>query len=172
MMHLRLILNGRKVEALVDPRTSLADFLREAMNLTATHLGCEHGVCGACTITLNGEPVRACLTLAVACDGYEVRTLEGLRDDPVMMALRDSFHRNHGLQCGFCTPGMLMSARDLIQRGKAGSDREVREGLAGNLCRCTGYTDIVRSVRKAAGSLDSACEVVQPPHVQGAKRAT
>jgi carbon-monoxide dehydrogenase small subunit len=172
MIHLRLILNGRKVEALVDPRISLADFLRETMNLTATHLGCEHGVCGACTITLNGEPVRACLTLAVACDGYEVRTLEGLRNDPVMIALCDSFHRNHGLQCGFCTPGMLISARDMILRNKAGSDRDVREGLAGNLCRCTGYTDIVRSVRKAAELFDGACEVVQQPHGQEAKQAT
>jgi aerobic carbon-monoxide dehydrogenase small subunit len=171
MMHLRFTLNGKKTEALVDPRTSLADFLREAMNLTATHLGCEHGVCGACTVTLNGEPVRACLTLAIACDGYEVRTLEGLRDDPVMAALRDSFHRNHGLQCGFCTPGMLISSRDMILRGKAGSDREVREGLAGNLCRCTGYTDIVRSVRKAAEALAGGADAAAEPHGHGTKLA-
>jgi carbon-monoxide dehydrogenase small subunit len=171
MMHLRLVLNGKKTEALVEPRTSLADFLREAMNLTATHLGCEHGVCGACTVTLNGEPVRACLTLAVACDGYEVRTLEGLRNDPVMVALRDAFHRNHGLQCGFCTPGMLISSRDMILRGKAGNDRDVREGLAGNLCRCTGYTDIVRSVRKAADALDGIADGGGEPQGRGAKRA-
>jgi carbon-monoxide dehydrogenase small subunit len=102
---------------------------------------------------LNGEPVRACLTLTVACDGYEVRTLEGLQSDKIMNALRDSFHRLHGLQCGFCTPGMLISARDLIQRGKARTDQDIRNGLSGNICRCTGYTDIVRSIRKAAKQL-------------------
>jgi carbon-monoxide dehydrogenase small subunit len=142
--------NGRMVNVDVEPRTSLADFLRERLNLTATHLGCEHGICGTCTVMLNGEPVRACLTLTVACDGYEVRTLEGLLSDDIMNALRDAFHRHHGLQCGFCTPGMLISARDLIQRGKAGTDLDIRNGLSGNICRCTGYTDIVKSIRKAA----------------------
>ena len=145
-----MTLNGRKVAADVTPRTSLADFLRERMNLTATHLGCEHGVCGACTVIVNGEPVRACLTLAVGCDGFDVRTLEGLLNDEIMAALRDAFHHHHGLQCGFCTPGMLISAHDLIRRGKASDDREIRQGLSGNICRCTGYTDIVTSVRKAA----------------------
>ncbi len=143
-------LNGRTVAADISHRTSLADFLREHMNLTATHLGCEHGVCGACTVMVNGDPVRACLTLAVGCDGDDVRTLEGMLNDPVMVTLRESFHRHHGLQCGFCTPGMLVTALDLIRRGKAGDDREIRQGLAGNICRCTGYTDIVTSVRKAA----------------------
>ncbi len=149
-MQIRLTVNGKPVRADVTPRTSLADFLREALNLTATHLGCEHGICGAC------------LTLAVACDGYEVRTLEGLLTDEIMLALRDAFHRHHGLQCGFCTPGMLVSARDLIQRGKAGSDSEIRKGLSGNICRCTGYTDIVRSVRKAAEALSEAGKVRSP----------
>jgi carbon-monoxide dehydrogenase small subunit len=148
--HIRISLNGRTVAADTSPRTSLADFLREHMNLTATHLGCEHGVCGACTVMINGDPVRACLTLVVGCDGDDVRTLEGMLNDPVMVALRESFHRHHGLQCGFCTPGMLVTALDLIRRGKAGNDREIRHGLAGNICRCTGYTDIVTSVRKAA----------------------
>jgi carbon-monoxide dehydrogenase small subunit len=161
-MQIRLTVNGKTVRADVAPRTSLADFLRETLNLTATHLGCEHGICGACTVTLNGEPVRACLTLAVACDGFEVRTLEGLLDDEIMVALRDSFHRHHGLQCGFCTPGMLVAARDIIRRGKAGSDSEVRQGLSGNICRCTGYTDIVKSVRKAAESLSEAGKA-RPP---------
>jgi carbon-monoxide dehydrogenase small subunit len=152
-MQIRLTVNGKIVRADVSPRTSLADFLREALNLTATHLACEHGVCGACTVMLNDQPVRSCLTLAVACDEFEIVTLEGLADDTIMVALCDAFHRNHGLQCGFCTPGMLISARDLIQRGKAGTDREVRQGLAGNICRCTGYTDIVKSVRDAAEAL-------------------
>jgi carbon-monoxide dehydrogenase small subunit len=150
---IRINVNGRTLNFDVEPRTSLADFLRERLNLTATHLGCEHGICGACTVMLNGEPVRACLTLTVACDGYEVRTLEGLQSDKIMNALRDSFHRLHGLQCGFCTPGMLISARDLIQRGKARTDQDIRNGLSGNICRCTGYTDIVRSIRKAAKQL-------------------
>jgi carbon-monoxide dehydrogenase small subunit len=140
-MQIRLTVNGKPVRADVTPRTSLADFLREALNLTATHLGCEHGICG---------------------DGYEVRTLEGLLTDEIMLALRDAFHRHHGLQCGFCTPGMLVSARDLIQRGKAGSDSEIRKGLSGNICRCTGYTDIVRSVRKAAEALSEAGKVRSP----------
>jgi len=151
-----MTLNGSALRTEVEPRTSLADFLREQMNLTATHLACEHGVCGACTLLLNGEPVRGCLTLAVACEGADVRTLEGLRDDKVMRVLVEAFHENHGLQCGFCTPGMLVTARDLILRGKAVSDREIRLGLSGNLCRCTGYTSIVDSIRKASEALETA----------------
>jgi carbon-monoxide dehydrogenase small subunit len=150
MTKIAITLNGKTVKADVEARTSLADFVRETMNLTATHLACEHGVCGACTIVLNGEPARSCLTLAVACDGYDVRTFEGLRDDPIMALLRKAFHENHGLQCGFCTPAMLVSAHDLIARSKAGDEKEIRQGLAGNLCRCTGYTSIVASIRKAA----------------------
>jgi carbon-monoxide dehydrogenase small subunit len=148
-----LTLNGKKTRASVSDRTSLADFLREQMNLTAAHLGCEHGICGACTVMVNEKPVRSCLTLAVACDEYEVRTLEGLRDDPIMVALRDSFHKNHGLQCGYCTPAMLVAARDLIRRNRAGSEQEIRQGLAGHICRCTGYTSIVDSILKAAQAL-------------------
>src|SRR4051795_10008442 len=118
-MQIRLTVNGKPVRADVTPRTCLADFLREALNLTATHLGCEHGICGACTVTLNGQPIRACLTLAVPCAGYEVRTLGGLLTDAVTLAVRHGVPAHPGLQCGFCTPGMLVSARDLIQRGKA-----------------------------------------------------
>jgi aerobic carbon-monoxide dehydrogenase small subunit len=140
---IRLEVNGASVADDVVPRLSLADFLRERRNLTGTHLGCEHGVCGACTVLVDGEPARACLMLAVACDGREVRTIEGFADDAMMRDLRDSFHRHHGLQCGFCTPAMLVTARDLIRRGRAGSEREIRTGLAGNICRCTGYTNIV-----------------------------
>ncbi|HXC92044.1 MAG TPA: (2Fe-2S)-binding protein [Stellaceae bacterium] len=152
MTAIRLRLNGVEVAEDVAARTSLADYLRERRNLTGTHLGCEHGVCGACTVLVAGEPVRSCLTLAVACDGWQVQTIEGFSGDPVMAALRDAFHRRHGLQCGFCTPAMLITARDLIRRGKAGSEAEIRQGLAGNLCRCTGYTNIVAAVLDAAAT--------------------
>jgi aerobic carbon-monoxide dehydrogenase small subunit len=147
---IRLEVNGVAIADDVPPRLSLADFLRERRNLTGTHLGCEHGVCGACTVLVDGEPARACLMLAVACDARAVRTIEGFADDTVMTALRDCFHRHHGLQCGFCTPAMLITARDLIRRGRAGSEREIRAGLAGNICRCTGYTNIVAAIAEAA----------------------
>jgi carbon-monoxide dehydrogenase small subunit len=148
-----LQINGMTVADDVPPRLSLADFLRERRNLTGTHLGCEHGVCGACTVLVDGAPARACLMLAVACDERAVRTIEGFADDPVMEALRRSFHQCHGLQCGFCTPAMLITARDLINRGRAGSEREIRDGLAGNICRCTGYTNIVAAIADAAAKL-------------------
>jgi carbon-monoxide dehydrogenase small subunit len=148
----RLTLNGRPVAEEVAPRLTLADWLRDRHNLTGTHLGCEHGVCGACTVLDDGEPVRACLTLAAACDGRAVTTIEGLGADPVAAALRDAFHRHHGLQCGYCTPGMLIAARDLILRRRAGSEREIRAGLAGNLCRCTGYTNIVAAIAAATAA--------------------
>jgi carbon-monoxide dehydrogenase small subunit len=147
---IRLHVNGAAVADDVAPRSSLADWLREQRNLTGTHLGCEHGVCGACTVLLDEEPVRACLALAVACDGCRVRTIEGFAGDPVMAALRDAFHRCHAVQCGFCTPAMLITARDLIRRGRAGSETEIRRGLAGNICRCTGYTNIVAAIADAA----------------------
>jgi carbon-monoxide dehydrogenase small subunit len=150
---IRLHINGIAVADDVPPRLSLADFLRERRNLTGTHLGCEHGVCGACTVLVDGAPARGCLILAVACDEREVRTIEGFAGDPVMEALRRSFHQCHGLQCGFCTPAMLVTARDLIRRGRAGSEREIRDGLAGNICRCTGYTNIVAAIAGAAAAL-------------------
>ena len=153
MTAIRVEVNGAAIADEVPPRLSLADFLRERRNLTGTHLGCEHGVCGACTVLVDGEPARACLMLAVACDERTVRTIEGFAGDPAMAALRDSFHRHHGLQCGFCTPAMLISARDLIRRGRAGSEREIRAGLAGNICRCTGYTNIVAAIAEAAARL-------------------
>jgi carbon-monoxide dehydrogenase small subunit len=153
MSRVRLTLNGMTVADEVPARLTLADFLRERRNLTGTHLGCEHGVCGACTILLDGEPARACLMLAIACEGRDIRTIEGFGDDGVMAALRTSFHRHHALQCGFCTPGMLIAAYDLVRRGKAGSARAIRDGLAGNLCRCTGYTNIVAAIAEAAATL-------------------
>ena len=150
MTAIRVRINGSEVADDLSPRLSLADFLRERLNLTGTHLGCEHGVCGACTVLVDGEPVRSCLTLAVACDERAVETIEGFGGDPVMAALRRTFHQNHALQCGFCTPAMLITARDLILRRRAGSEGEIRDGLAGNLCRCTGYTNIVTAIAEAA----------------------
>jgi len=153
MTAINLQINGAAVADDVPPRLSLADFLRERRNLTGTHLGCEHGVCGACTVLVDGAPARSCLMLAVACDERAVETIEGFSGDPVMEALRRSFHQCHGLQCGFCTPAMLITARDLISRGRAGSEREIRDGLAGNICRCTGYTNIVAAIAGAATGL-------------------
>jgi len=153
MSRIRLRVNDKPVTDDVPARLSLADFLRERRNLTGTHLGCEHGVCGACTVLIDGEPARACLTFAVACDEREVRTIEGFADDPVMAALRDAFHQHHGLQCGFCTPAMLITARDIIRRNRAGSREQIRRELAGNICRCTGYTNIVTAIAAAAAAL-------------------
>ena len=150
MSTIRLRINGNLVADEVPPRLSLADFLRERRNLTGTHLGCEHGVCGACTVLVDGEPARSCLMLAVACDDRTVETIEGFAGDAVMAALRRNFHQHHALQCGFCTPAMLITACDLIRRVRAGSERSIREGLAGNICRCTGYTNIVTAITEAA----------------------
>jgi carbon-monoxide dehydrogenase small subunit len=148
-----LTINGRQVAADIEPRMHLADFLRENLRLTATHLGCEHGVCGACTVLINGEPARACIALTVALEGAEIKTLEGLADDERMAVLKNSFHEQHGLQCGFCTPGMLISAWDLLQRKPDLSEGQIRVEMSGNLCRCTGYQGIVRSIKHAADTL-------------------
>jgi carbon-monoxide dehydrogenase small subunit len=142
-----LKVNTREVKTSVEPRTHLADFLRDSLNLTGTHLGCEHGVCGACTLLLDDMPARSCITYAVACDGARVTTIEGLDDDEITGELRTAFKREHALQCGYCTPGMLISARDLVLRLAVSDERAVRVGLSGNLCRCTGYVGIVRAVR-------------------------
>ena len=153
MSAIRLRINGAAVTDDVLPRLSLADFLRERRNLTGTHLGCEHGICGACTILVDGEPARSCLMLAAACDEREITTIEGFSGDRVIDALRWNFHQHHALQCGYCTPAMLITARDLILRQRAGSEREIREGLSGNICRCTGYTNIVSAIAEAAREL-------------------
>ena len=150
MTAIRVRINGSEVADDLPPRLSLADFLRERQNLTGTHLGCEHGVCGACTGLVDGQPARSCLMLTVACDERTVETIEGFAGDPVIAALRRTFHQRHALQCGFCTPAMLITARDLILRQRAGSEREIRDGLAGNICRCTGYTNIVTAIAEAA----------------------
>ena len=143
----RMTVNGTAVVAEVEPRLQLADFLREHLSLTGTHLGCEHGVCGACTIELDGAPARSCIAYAVACDGAEVRTIEAFDADPVMAHLREAFSANHALQCGYCTPGMLVTARDIVLRLPDADEARIRKELAGNLCRCTGYVGIVRAIQ-------------------------
>src|SRR5882762_1144316 len=142
-----LTVNARAVNASVEPRTHLADFLRDGLDLTGTHLGCEHGVCGACTLLLDDMPARSCITYAVACDGARVTTIEGLDEDTITIELRAAFTREHALQCGYCTPGMLVSARDLVLRLPQADERLIRVGLSGNLCRCTGYVGIVRAIQ-------------------------
>jgi aerobic-type carbon monoxide dehydrogenase small subunit (CoxS/CutS family) len=156
--HVSLAVNGRHVEAEIEPRLNLADFLREHLHLTATHVGCEHGVCGACTVLADGKPIRACIALTVSLEGAEIRTLEGLQGDPLMEMLKDAFHEKHGLQCGFCTPGMLVSAWDLLRRRHDLDEHAVRVAMSGNLCRCTGYQGIVRSIMAAAARSGPAKE--------------
>ena len=145
--------NGRTYQHAVEPRLLLSDFLRIELGLTGTHVGCEHGVCGACTIFVNGDSARSCLLLAAQLDGMEVMTVEGLGTSAAMHPVQKAFHEHHALQCGFCTPGMLMTAIDLLRKSPHASDEEIREGLSGNLCRCTGYENIVRAVRAAADAL-------------------
>jgi carbon-monoxide dehydrogenase small subunit len=146
MSSIALTVNEKAVEALAEPRTSLADLVRDRLDLTGTHLGCEHGVCGACTVLLDGVPARSCITYAVACEGAAVTTIEGLDDDEITAELRAAFTREHALQCGYCTPGMLISARDLVLRLPQADEKLIRIGMSGNLCRCTGYVGIVRAV--------------------------
>jgi len=146
MRRVAIAINGQRVEREVAPRTHLGDFIREQAGLTGTHLGCEHGVCGACVVLLDGQPIRSCITFAVACEGRAVTTIEGHEGDPVMARLRAAFSARHALQCGYCTPGMLASARDIVLRLPTADERQVRAELSGNLCRCTGYQGIVDAV--------------------------
>ncbi len=157
-----LTVNGQAVTATVEPRTHLADFLREQLLLTGTHLGCEHGVCGACTVEIDGQIARSCITYALACDGAEVRTIEGFDDDPVMARLRRAFTAEHGLQCGYCTPGMLIAARDIVTRLPAADARRIRVELSGNLCRCTGYQGIVAAVARVLAEPGGAAATAAP----------
>ncbi|MDP6876064.1 MAG: (2Fe-2S)-binding protein [Alphaproteobacteria bacterium] len=144
---IKLTVNGIVYEREVEPRLSLADFLRHELGLTGTHVGCEQGVCGACTVILNGDSVRSCLCFAVQTDGAEIETVEGLGSIDNLSPLQKSFQEHHALQCGFCTPGMLMTGVDLLRKYPLATDEEIREGLSGNLCRCTGYQHVVRAIR-------------------------
>jgi aerobic carbon-monoxide dehydrogenase small subunit len=150
MTTVTLEVNGATFASEVEPRETLADFLRERCRLTSTHLGCEHGACGACTVLVNGTATRSCLRLAVMCDGQSVQTLEGLREDGVTQVLRRNFHEHHAVQCGFCTPGMLVTARDILLRLPTPDTQTVRNELSGQICRCTGYANIVRAIVAAA----------------------
>jgi aerobic-type carbon monoxide dehydrogenase small subunit (CoxS/CutS family) len=145
-------INGRRYAGEVEPRTLLSDFIRHKVGLTGTHVGCEHGVCGACTIQLDGETVRSCLMLAAQANGRSLLTVEGLADGDRLHPLQQAFHERHALQCGFCTPGFLLSAEALLRERPDPSEREVREALAGNLCRCTGYEGIVKAVLDVAAA--------------------
>ena len=148
-IEIRVTVNGEEHHASVEPRLLLADFIRENLDLTGTHVGCEHGICGACTVLMNGDSVRACLTLAVQADGAEVETVESLGDSENLGSLQRAFREHHALQCGFCTPGMLMTATDMLRKYALETEDEIRVGLSGNICRCTGYQHIVDAISAA-----------------------
>jgi carbon-monoxide dehydrogenase small subunit len=147
----KVIVNGTSYEREVEPRLLLADFLRHTLGLTGTHVGCEHGVCGACTVLVDGDSARSCLMFAVQADGCRIETVEGLGTMTRLNPLQEAFREHHALQCGFCTPGMLMTATDLLRKYPLVTDEQIREGLSGNLCRCTGYEHIVRAIRAVVG---------------------
>ncbi len=149
----KMTLNGQQVEQLVDSRTLLVHFLREQMNLTGAHIGCETSQCGACTIDIDGESVKACTHLAVQCDGSDVKTVEGLAENGVLHPVQEAFYEEHGLQCGYCTPGMLMRSYRFLQENPNPTEDEIRTGISGNLCRCTGYQNIIKAVQSAATKL-------------------
>ncbi|MEO8285841.1 MAG: (2Fe-2S)-binding protein [Chloroflexota bacterium] len=152
-----LRVNGRSYDGKVEPRLLLCDFIRHDLTLTGTHVGCEHGVCGACTVLLDGVPVRSCLTFAVQANGHEVMTVEGLSSDPANLhPLQQSFWEAHGLQCGFCTPGILMTVLPFLEENRDPSEDEIRTAISGNICRCTGYQNIVDAVKLAASKGEAA----------------
>ncbi|HLY65735.1 MAG TPA: (2Fe-2S)-binding protein [Chloroflexota bacterium] len=145
-----MTINGEAYEGLVEPRKLLVDFIREDASLTGTHIGCEHGICGACTVLVDGHTVRSCLTFAVQAEGKQLWTVEGVAENGTLSPLQNAFWENHGLQCGFCTPGILMTAVELLRDNPTPSELQIREGIAGNLCRCTGYKNIIKSIAAAA----------------------
>ncbi len=148
---IELTVNGRTRDVSVPPRMTLVDCLRDELRLTGTHVGCEHGVCGACSVLLDGAPIRSCLMFAVQAEGHEVTTVEGLADiDGTLSAIQDSFWENHALQCGYCTPGMLIAGQALLDENPNPSEADIREAISGNLCRCTGYQQIVEAIAEAA----------------------
>jgi aerobic carbon-monoxide dehydrogenase small subunit len=150
---IRVTINGAKRSGIAEPRMLLHDFIRHELELTGTHAGCEHGVCGACTVRLNGEVVRSCIMLAVQADGAEIETVEGMAGESELHPIQEAFREEHGLQCGFCTPGMLIAAQGLLDENPDPSEQEIREYLSGNICRCTGYVGIVNAVKSAAKKL-------------------
>ena len=152
MRHVALTVNGERRELDLEPRELLVYVLRERLGLTGTNVGCDTSSCGSCTVLLDGESVKACTVLGVQADGREITTIEGLATNGTLHAVQQAFHEHHALQCGYCTPGMVMAAVSLIEEGEAGSEQAIREGLEGNLCRCTGYHNIVRAVAAAAGT--------------------
>lgn len=149
-MKIALTVNGRKVGGELEPRTLLVHYIRENLNLTGTHIGCETSYCGACTVIMDGRPVKSCTVLAVAADGADIMTIEGLARDGQLHPVQEGFWERHGLQCGYCTPGMIMAAVTLLADNPSPSEREIREGISGNLCRCTGYQHIVNAIQNAA----------------------
>ena len=153
LVDVHLTVNGKACEGRCEPRTLLADFLRDTLDLTGTHVGCEHGICGACTVLYNGEAARSCIMLAVQADGAEIVTIEGLATGDTLHPLQQAFHENHGLQCGFCTPGMLIVALDFLRINPSPTEEETREALSAVLCRCTGYQHIVAAVMAAAETM-------------------
>jgi carbon-monoxide dehydrogenase small subunit len=153
MVDVRLTVNGKAYEGRCEPRMLLADFVRENLSLTGTHVGCEHGVCGACTVLFNGEAARSCIMLAVQANGATITTIEGLADGEKLHPLQQAFHEHHGLQCGFCTPGMLIAALDFLHVNPTPTEAETREALSAVLCRCTGYQNIVKAVMAAAQTM-------------------
>lgn len=159
-VEISLTINGRRHTGAAEPRRTLADFLRRTCGLTGTHLGCEHGVCGACTVVVDGVTVRSCLMLAVQADGAEVETVEGVAVDGELHTIQESFADRHGLQCGFCTPGILLTVRELLTENPDPTPDEIRECLSGNLCRCTGYQFIVDAVLDAAARLQPAGQTI------------
>ncbi len=150
MINISLTVNGKSVSKDVEPKTLLSSFLRENLNLTGTHIGCDTSQCGACSIHLNGKAVKSCSVLAIQADGSEVTTIEGIADGEKLHPMQEAFRENHGLQCGFCTPGMIMSSIKLVENNPKISEKEIRKGLEGNICRCTGYNNIVKSVVSAS----------------------
>ncbi|MBN9049451.1 MAG: (2Fe-2S)-binding protein [Rhizobiales bacterium] len=165
LVDIRLTVNGREYQGQCEPRTLLADFLRDHLDLTGTHVGCEHGVCGACTVLFNGEAARSCLMLAVQAEGAKITTIEGLAQGGQFHPVQKAFHENHALQCGFCTPGMLAATIDFLNTNASPNEEEVREALSAVLCRCTGYQNIVKAVLAAAAEMRAAGNAGAQAHV-------
>lgn len=161
-LQIECTINGRLRTAQIPPRMLLTDFLRHELRLLGTHVGCEHGVCGCCTVNVDGQPVRACLMFAVQVDGAQITTVEGLGKADALGAIQEAFWEEHGLQCGFCTPGMLIVADDLLRHNPSPSDADIREAISANLCRCTGYEQIIKAVRSAAAKLRADPPAIEP----------